>query len=304
MSAITTTVLRKYPDMRFIGMCHEIASLKRYLPIVLDTPFENLELRAAGLNHFSVLLHATYRDTGKDAYPDILAKAPDFFEKEPGYSDIMDYVRTHGAAPQTEGSTERFILDCARSKKSWADRTLFREIMKHYHLLPITSDSHIGEYIPWAYEVADHRGIKDFYSLYKLMLANVNPQIKLERHERMVFIIEGILSDSGYEESAVNIMNNGLIPELPSAVAVEVPAIIGKTGVKGIGFPNYPKGFAALLRNYCGVYDLTAEAVLTGKKEYAVQALLANPVVNICRDLPELLDIIIERQQPWLGYLK
>ena len=58
------------------------------------------------------------------------------------------------------------------------------------------------------------------------------------------------------------------------------------------------------MRNYCGVYDLTAEAVLTGKKEYAVQALLANPVVNIYRDVPELLDIIIERQQPWLGYLK
>ena len=34
-----------------------------------------------GLNHFSVLLSARYKDSGRDAYPDILARAPAFFEK-------------------------------------------------------------------------------------------------------------------------------------------------------------------------------------------------------------------------------
>ena len=304
MSAITTTVLRKYPWMRFTGMCHEIASLERYLPAILGTPFENLQLRAAGLNHFSVLLEASYRDSGKDAYPDILEKAPAFFEKEPGYTDILDYVRRHGNAPRTEGSSRRLSLESDTSKKPWADRTMFREILKNYHLLPITSDSHMGEYIPWAYEVADHRGIKDFYTLYRMDLANVQPRISLDRHERIVLVIEGIIADSGYEESAVNIMNHNLIPELPNTVAVEVPARIHAKGLEGIAFPAYPKGFATLLRNYCGVYDLVAEAVLTGRKEYVVQALLGNPVVNICRDIPELVDLMIERQATWLGYLK
>ena len=32
MTAITTTVLRKHPQLKFVGMCHEIASLERYLP--------------------------------------------------------------------------------------------------------------------------------------------------------------------------------------------------------------------------------------------------------------------------------
>jgi len=59
-----------------------------------------------------------------------------------------------------------------------------------------------------------------------------------------------------------------------------------------------------LMRNYCGVYDLTAEAVLTGKKEYVIQALLANPVVDRVREIPELVDLMIERQEKWLGYLK
>ena len=64
------------------------------------------------------------------------------------------------------------------------------------------------------------------------------------------------------------------------------------------------KVMAALMRNYCGVYDLTAEAVLTGKKEYVIQALLANPVVDRVREIPELVDLMIERQEKWLGYLK
>ncbi len=96
MTAITTTVLRKHPGLKFIGLCHEIGSLNRYLPAILGTPFENLRCRAAGLNHFSVLLEARYVDTGKDAYADILAKAPAFFEKEIGYSDVWEYAEPAG----------------------------------------------------------------------------------------------------------------------------------------------------------------------------------------------------------------
>ncbi len=162
MTAITTTVLRKYPKMRFVGMCHEIASLERYLPSMLDTPFENLELRSAGLNHFSVLLEARYRDSGKDAYPDIRAKAPAFFEKEPGYSDIYAHARAMGTDWETEGTTWRVLPEGTVSKKPWSDRTLFKVILETYGLLPITDDSHFGEYLGWAWDVADHQGIKDF----------------------------------------------------------------------------------------------------------------------------------------------
>ncbi len=305
MTAISTTVLRKYPNMNFIGMCHEIASLERYLPAMLNTPFDNLSLRSAGLNHFSVLLEASYKDTGKDAYPDILQLAPAFFEKEPGYSDLLAYTKKHGIfPPRTEGNSERFILDSAKSKKSWADRTLFKEILKTYKLLPITTDSHIGEYIPWASGIADHQGIKDFYSVYQLMLSEYKPAIELILHERIVLILEGMIDDTGYEEPAVNILNNGLIPSLPDWIAVEVPGIVNKSGITGIPFVSYPKGFSALLRNYCGVYDLIAEAVITKDKEYVIQSILANPIVDGYNNIRDMVELMIERQSTYLGYLQ
>ncbi|MCH3918788.1 MAG: alpha-glucosidase [Spirochaetia bacterium] len=302
MSAICTTVERKYPDLKFIGLCHEIASLERYLPGMLGTSFDNLSLRAAGLNHFSVLLEATYKDSGRNAYPDILAKADSFFEKEPGYSALLDYYRKNGKSVETEGSHERVAgLD---SGKPWADRTLFEVILHRYHLLPITTDSHLGEYISWAADVADHKGIKDFYNYYRLVLGNKKVKIDSSIHERLAYILEGYAENSGYEEPAVNIRNDGFIPDLPSWLSVEVPARITEKGAEGIAFPDYPKGFLGLLRNYSSSYDLIAEAVLHGSKEYALQALMANPVIDVCAQLPELLDQVIAMQSPWLDYLK
>lgn len=304
MTAIATAVHRRFPRLKFVGMCHEIASLERYLPAMLGTPFANLRLRAAGLNHFSVLLEASYADSGRDAYPDIMAKAPAFFEREIGYSDIYEYVRRTGRAPETEGASQRPKIGRDESSRLWSDRTLFRFIMEKFHLLPITVDSHLGEYIPWAHDVADHRGIRDFYDLYRLSLAHVKPEIRLERRERCVAIMEGMIGDTRYEESAVNLPNDGLIPDLPSFVAVEVPAIVGKGGLAGHRFAAYPRAFGALLRNYCGVYDLTAEAVLTKKRACVVQALLVNPVVDTCARVDEMVDLLIERQRPWLDYLR
>lgn len=308
MSAIVTTVKRKYPACRFIGLCHEIASLERYLPAILDTPWANLELTASGLNHFSVVLEARYRDSGLDAYPDILAKAPAFFEKEPGYSDIWAYVKKTGEDINTEGATDRFKLDTKESRVPWADRTLFKYILETYKLLPITSDSHMGEYIGWAWERSDHRGIGDFYDFYRDALSDVMPLFGQPTHERVVPLMEGIIRDLGFIEGAVNLLNRETgsdrrcVEDLPDWIALEVPARIDKRGLTGQPV-NIPKGFLALLRNYVGVYDLTAEAVLNRSKADVVKALLANPVVNTSRNLEKLVDQMIETQSPWLDYL-
>ena len=140
---------------------------------------------------------ARYKDSGKDAYPDILEKAPAFFEREPGYSDILAYLKAHPQELQTEGSTNRALPPEIRSRKSWADRGLFRETLETYKLLPITVDSHIGEYISWAHEVADHKGIKDFFELYRIMLGFKKTRIELKAHERISFILDGLSPTPG-----------------------------------------------------------------------------------------------------------
>ncbi len=135
------------------------------------------------------------------------------------------------------------------------------------------------------------------------MLATVEPKIELKLQERIAPIMEAIVTDSGQREEAVNVRNGGLVPELPDFVAVEVPARVGSGGVRGEALPPLPHGYAALLRNYVGVYDLTAEAVLHTSRDLAVQALLVNPVMNKARDAAALVDYMIQLQPRWLGYL-
>ena len=65
----------KYPEMKFIGLCHAIAEMERDLPELLQTDFSNIEYRAGGLNHISILIDVKYKDSQKDAYPLIREKA-------------------------------------------------------------------------------------------------------------------------------------------------------------------------------------------------------------------------------------
>lgn len=303
MTAIVTTVKRVYPQARFIGMCHEIGWLTRWLPPLLGRKEDSYRFRAAGLNHFSCMLEIHDAKTGKDLYPEVLEKAPAFFEREPGYSDLLDAWRKTGTLAESEkfekGSTG------AKSAYEWADRHLIKFMLERYGLLPITTDSHFGEYLGWAWDVADHRGILDFYDVYKIMLSqNARYEIRMETSERVVPIIDGILGDEGFEEAAVNVLNDGLIPDLPPWIAVEVPAVIDRKGITGIPFNSVPKGYLALLRSYSSVYDLTAEAVIHGRKKDVIQALLANPVVHQTARLEPMVDRMIAQQGRWLGYLK
>jgi alpha-galactosidase len=298
MSRICTTVTRAYPDLKFFGLCHEIASLPQFLPHILGVPYEALEVRAGGLNHFSVVASARYRETGADAYPDIRARAPLFFGNMPSLEGIYKYFKETGRWPEEAGDMAGVTTE------AWPERRVFQVILEKFGVMPITSDSHFGEYIQWAYDVTDHKGILDFYRFYKMFLSTIEPKIELRLKERIVPIIEGILTNAGYEEAAVNIPNRGLIADLPDWLAVEVPAMVDAAGLHGVSPGTLPRGFTGLLMNQAAVHDLTAEAIIHKSKAAALQALLVDPVVNRYHGIEEMLNTMIRYQEQWLGYLQ
>jgi len=299
MSRICTTVHRAFPQLKFVGLCHEIASLYQHLPLILDTPISNLEFRAGGLNHFSVLVEAFYRDSGKDAYPDVLAKAADYFERLPDLGSIMKRLLEAEA-----GGTLASESEWRDGVSPWAERGAFRVLLEKFHCLPITTDSHIGEYLQWAPEVADHKAVLDFYTYYKKWTLRGNPKIKETRSERLVKIIEGILTDERYEEAAVNLPNQGLIPQLPDFIVVEVPAWVDRKGISGIRLDAMPQGFAGLLANQVAVHDLAAQAIIEGSRDLVVQALLVDPVVDRVGAVEPLVEAMVGLQPEYLGYLR
>ena len=289
MQRICHAVTTKHPNLKFTGLCHEIASMERQLPTLMETEFSNIAIKAGGLNHFSILLEAKYKDTGKDGYPII---------KEKFYNYYSKLINEHEGHPSEPG----------------AERGVFVELYKQYGYLPITTDSHLGEYLQWAYSVADHEGIMDFYDNYKKRCLSFYDDEtsynkffnskESENQERIVPIIEAILNDANIEESAVNVPNNNFIPQVPNGIVVEVPGILNKNGVTGIKLDNYPSSFGTLLNNQSGTIQLTTDAVLNKSKHSAYLAMLADPVVDNARSAEKLLDTIIDFQNEYLGYLK
>ncbi len=290
MQRICHAVTTKYPNLKFVGLCHEIASMERQLPNLMETSFSNIEVEAGGLNHLSILLSASYKDSGESGYPIIRKKFGSFYS-----SLINDH----------EGG----------SSKAGAERGVFFKIFEDYGYLPITTDSHLGEYINWAYSVADHEAIMDFYDNYKkhcLAFFDDTTNYEMffdktvaETHERVIPIIEAIIEDSNMRELAVNVPNKGfLIRSLPEDIVVEVPATVNKTGVNGQNLVNYPKNFGALLNSQSGAIQLTTEAVLNQSKHIAKLALLADPVVTEVDGANKLLENMVAVQSKFLGYLE
>jgi len=274
MTTITMAIQKKYPDMKLIGLCHEISSLVVHLPRMLNTSFDRLKIRAGGLNHFSIMIEAMRRDTGEDVYPEIRRLTPEYFGKT-------------------------------------SERGLFMALFHYFGYVPITTDSHLGEYVAWAQDTADHKGIIDFYTGYKqeCMSYVVNPVKRItegtqpEEYWRVIPIIEGIETGDGHEELAVNMQNKGLIDCLPERVIVEVPATVDKGGVHGMKI-DMPSGFGALLSTRVGVLDMTVEAATTKSKRAALQALLVDPVVDSALAAEKTLDTILSFQSDYLGYLQ
>ena len=122
--------------------------------------------------------------------------------------------------------------------------------------------------------------------------------------ERIVPILQHIIEDTNFEESAVNLPNSNFIECLPNEIVVEVPGIINKSGITGLKLKNYPKEFGNLLNNQVGTIQLTTEAVLKKSKHSAYQALLNDPIVDNTKSAEKLLKTMIDFQEKYLGYLK
>ncbi|MFN2302939.1 MAG: hypothetical protein ACK2TV_04325 [Anaerolineales bacterium] len=282
MIRISHAILQVFPDLSYIGLCHEIASLVHHLPILLGLPADGLEIKAGGLNHFSILIEARHKDSGEDLYPIIRQKGPEYFR------NTENYFGYHG------------------------ERDLCVELLERFGYLPNTTDSHFGEYIHWAYDSVDHQGILTFYSEYKKSMLEppLPPQDRLTIGSGegelwgIVPIISAFVTKEAHSELAVNIRNKGLINCLPSEMPVEVPATIHDGNLVGIPLNPYPTGFGALLQNQVGTTILTTEAIRHKSKAIAKQALLADPVFSRSSVVDDLLDTMIRLQSPYLDYLQ
>ena len=94
-----------------------------------------------------------------------------------------------------------------------------------------------------------------------------------------------------------NVLNTGLLTNLPDRACVEVMCVVDRNGVTPTHAGALPPQCAALNRTNINVQELVVEAALTGRREHIYQAAMLDPhtaaeltideIVALCDDLME-----------------
>jgi alpha-galactosidase len=100
-----------------------------------------------------------------------------------------------------------------------------------------------------------------------------------------------------------NVINDGLIDNLPREACVEVPCLVDKNGIQPTRIGKLPPHLAALIQTNINVQNLTVEAALTGKREHIYHAAMLDPHTAAELDLDQiyaLVDAMIAAHGDWL----
>jgi alpha-galactosidase len=100
-----------------------------------------------------------------------------------------------------------------------------------------------------------------------------------------------------------NVLNNGLITNLPPNTCVEVPCLVDNNGIQPTVVGDLPPQVEAVVQTNVNVQNLTIEACLTRKKEYVYHAAMFDP--HTCAELTldeiwALVDDLFEAHGDWI----
>lgn len=271
--AMLTGAILKATGIRCVGLCHSVQGCARHLCWMLDLPHDDLQWKIAGINHQGWLLEISRH--GEDLYPEIKRRA-----------ELPEYKRKDAV---------RF------------------ELMKWFGYYVTESSEHTAEYVPWFIKAKAPELIDRFH-----IPLDEYPRRCVSQIEGWGKMKEELLTDKRLEHKRTgeyasylfeafetgkhyvfggNILNKGLITNLPNDACVEVMCVADRNGVTPTYVGDLPDQCAALTRTNINVQELAIEAALTKRKEHIYQAALLDPhtaaeltideTVSLCDDLIE-----------------
>jgi alpha-galactosidase len=85
-----------------------------------------------------------------------------------------------------------------------------------------------------------------------------------------------------------NVMNDGLIENLPADSCVEVPCLVDANGVQPTHIGHLPPQLAALMQTSINVQGLSVEAALTARRDHIYHAAMVDPHTAAELDLDQV----------------
>ena len=277
--AMLTGYLLQHRSIQAVGLCHSVQSCVPELLKKLAMPIkpEETVFTIAGINHMAWLLELQDAD-GNDLLPEAHRRAIEILEQYP--KDHHDLVRYE--------YIRRLGYYCTESSEHNAEynnlfiKSKYPELIERYN---IPLDEYPRRCVN---QIAGWKNAKEHYLAGDISHSRT--------HEYASYIMESMVTNTPYRIGG-NVINKGLITNLPAEACVEVPCLVDNAGIQPTVVGRLPLQCAAMNMTNINVQLLTIEAAVTRKKEAVYQAAMLDPhtaaelnmddIVAMCDELIE-----------------
>eukprot|EP01037_Dinobryon_pediforme_P021494 gene21494-22371_t len=292
MAINTWAISARYPEIRQVGLCHSVQGTAYELARDLEIPLSEIRYRAAGINHMAFYLTFEHRQpdgSWRNLYPDLVQ----------GYRD--------GRFPKPSHWNAR----CPNRVRY--------EMLTRLGYFVTESSEHFAEYVPWFIksgrpDLIERFGIPldEYPERCREQIARWQEEAKALSGDAPIAVEESreyassIVNAIWTGEPAViygNVRNNGCIPSLPPAAAVEVPCLVDANGIQPTYVGELPVQLTALMRTNINVQELTVKALMTEDRRAIYHAAMLDPHTAAELDLDQiwaLVERLIAAHGDWL----
>lgn len=286
--AMMTWACNVYGGVNTIGLCHGVQHGHHQIAEVYGLEKKDVDIVCAGINHQTWYIQASHE--GKDLTAGLL----DAFENHEEYS-----------------RTEKVRID----------------MMRRFGYYSTESNGHLSEYVPWyrkrPQEIGEWIDLNnwingetggylrvctegrnwfetDFPNWMKDEPMRFVPEKRGEEHGS--YIIEGLETGRVYR-GHFNVVNNGVISNLPNDAIIEAPGYVDRNGISMPHVGDLPLGPAAVCNVSISVQRLAVEAAITGDDFILRQAFMMDPLVGaVCnpKEIWQMVDEMLVAGEEWL----
>lgn len=278
--AVLTNVMNTMGGVKTVGLCHSVQACIPHLFKALGIDTEGVQSKIAGINHMAWLLEVT--KDGVDLYPEIKRRAAE--KQKEKHGDMVRY-----------------------------------ELMFRFGYYVTESSEHNAEYHPYFIK----RNYPELIERFNIPLDEY-PRRCIRQIERWKTMREELVNDKNLVHNRSNeyasrmmeametnnpfriggnVMNTGLITNLPKEACVEVTCLVDRNGITPTYVGDLPPQLAALNRTNINTQLLTIEAARTLKKDHIYHAAMLDPHTSAelsIDDIVALCDDLIEAHGDWL----
>ena len=271
--AILSGYMQRYTGIKTVGLCHSVQVCVRHLfdNLGLQDKYDGHISKIAGINHMAWLLEIKDKE-GNDLYPLIRRLAKEKNEREKHWDMVrFDYI-------------DKLGYYCTESSEHNAEYNPFyikagREDLIEKFNIPLDEYPRrcVNQIAGWEKQKEE-------------LLAGGNVTHTRSR-EYASHIMEAIVTNKPYKIGG-NVINNGLITNLPREACVEVPCLVDNNGITPTYVGDLPLQLAAM--NSSNIYPqmLTIEAAVTGKIETLYQAAMMEPHTGAELSTDEIVSLV------------